>query len=74
MGVYIYIYYTMREISSENIAFWSANIQRYYTVQQLIVQLSSARLLVCLHHCLLTVKLVFVFCLVLQTRQNTSDS
>ena len=24
-------------------AFWSANIQRYYTVQQLVVQLSSAR-------------------------------
>ena len=32
----------MREISSANIAFGSANIPRYYTVQQLIAQLSSA--------------------------------
>ena len=37
------IYYTTRKISSANIAFWSANIQQYYTDQQLIVQLSSAR-------------------------------
>ena len=36
-------YYTTREISTANIAFGSANIQRYYTVQQLIAQLSSAR-------------------------------
>ena len=33
----------MCEISSANMGFWSANIQRYYTVQQLIEQLSSAR-------------------------------
>ena len=33
----------MCEISSENIAFGSANIERYYTVQQLIAQLSSVR-------------------------------
>ena len=26
----------------KNIAFWSANIQRYYTVQKLVVQLLSA--------------------------------
>ena len=31
-----------REISSANLAFWSANIQRYYRLQQLIEQLSSA--------------------------------
>ena len=32
----------MLEISSANTAFGSANIQRYYTVQQLTAQLSSA--------------------------------
>ena len=37
------VYYTGREISSENIAFWSANTQWYYMVQLLIVQLSSVR-------------------------------
>ena len=37
------VYYTAGEISSANIAFGSANIARYYTVQQLIAQLSSAR-------------------------------
>ena len=31
------------EISSANIAFRSVNIQRYYTAQQLIPQLTSAR-------------------------------
>ena len=34
-------YYMTREILSANIAFESANIQRYYTVQQLIAQLTS---------------------------------
>ena len=44
MGLYtIPLYYTTREISSANIAVESANIQRYYTGQQLIVQQSSAR-------------------------------
>ena len=38
-----YYYYTMFEISSANMAFWSANKQRYYTGQPLIAQLSSAR-------------------------------
>ena len=40
---YVYVSHLItREISSANIAFGSANIQRYYTVQQLIAQLSSA--------------------------------
>ena len=31
-----YIYFTTCKISSANMAFWSSNIQQYYTVQQLI--------------------------------------
>ena len=37
------IYYTRREISSANMGFGSANIERCYTAQQLIAQLWSAR-------------------------------
>ena len=33
-------YYTTREISSKNIAFWSANIQRYYTALLNVVERS----------------------------------
>ena len=39
----LYIYYMMCKILSANIAFESANIQRYYTVQQLIAQLVSTQ-------------------------------
>ena len=39
----IYIYYTKREIPRANTGFGSANIQRNYTVQPLIEQLSLAR-------------------------------
>ena len=45
MYIYIYIYYMTRKISSANMGFWSANIQRYYTVQQLIAQRGYKRLL-----------------------------
>ena len=37
--IYIYIYYMTCEISSANMGFYSANIGRYYMVQQLIAQL-----------------------------------
>ena len=37
--IYIYISYTTCKTSSANMGFRSANIQRYYTVQQLIAQL-----------------------------------
>ena len=37
----IAVYYTMRKILSANMGFWIANIERYYTAQQLIEQLWS---------------------------------
>ena len=39
----IHLYHTTPKISSANIAFGSATIEWYYTGQQLIAQLSSAR-------------------------------
>ena len=37
----IIFYYTACEILSANMGFWSANVQRYYAVQQLIAQLNA---------------------------------